>query len=189
MSNSCNPLDCSPPGSSVHGILQARILGWVAISFSKGSSQSRDQTQDSCIAGKFFTDWATRETWIWAHPIITGSQQQFGSNDPCYPGPPHALKSIQPLLWSPLHSSAHGKLSFLWISHCACSPSQGEAKNVCPDWISPGISSPCLCWSRFDSQTHSTDCEIEKLSYETQLGCGSGKGNLTVTFVNAALYG
>ena len=51
------PLDCSPPGSSVHGILQVRILEWVAISFSRGSSRSRNQTQVSCIAGRFFTDW------------------------------------------------------------------------------------------------------------------------------------
>ena len=43
----CNPMDCSPPGSSVHGILQARILKWVAIPFSRGSSQPRDQT---CIS-------------------------------------------------------------------------------------------------------------------------------------------
>ena len=46
----CNPVDCSPPGSSVHGILQARILQWVAISFSRGSSQPRDQTQISLVA-------------------------------------------------------------------------------------------------------------------------------------------
>ena len=51
----CDPVDCSPPGSSVHGISQARILEWVAISFSRGSSQPRDQTQVSCIAGRFFT--------------------------------------------------------------------------------------------------------------------------------------
>ena len=57
----CNPMDCSPPGSSVHGILQARILRWVAISFSRGSSQPRDQTQVSCIAGRYFTVWATME--------------------------------------------------------------------------------------------------------------------------------
>ena len=50
----CNPMDCSPPGSSVHGILQARILEWVAISFSRGSSQPRDQTWVSCIAGRRF---------------------------------------------------------------------------------------------------------------------------------------
>ena len=54
----CNPMDCSPPGSSVHGILQARILEWVAIPLSKGSSQPRDRTQisfSSCTASRFFT--------------------------------------------------------------------------------------------------------------------------------------
>ena len=51
----CDPMDCSPPGSSVCGILQARILEWVAISSSKGSSLPRDRTQISCIAGGFFS--------------------------------------------------------------------------------------------------------------------------------------
>ena len=50
----CNIMDCNPPGSSVHGILQARILEWVAISSSRGSSRSRDWTRVSCIAGRFF---------------------------------------------------------------------------------------------------------------------------------------
>ena len=50
-----DPVDCSLPGSSVHGISQASILEWVAISFSRGSSQPRDRTQVSCIAGGFFT--------------------------------------------------------------------------------------------------------------------------------------
>ena len=60
----CNPMDCSPPGSSVHGILQARILEWIAIFFSKGSSRPRDRAQVSCIAGRFFTIWATGEAHI-----------------------------------------------------------------------------------------------------------------------------
>ena len=51
----CDPMDCSSPGSSVHGISQARILEWIAISSSTGSSQPRDQTQVSCLAGRFFT--------------------------------------------------------------------------------------------------------------------------------------
>ena len=50
----CDPMDCSPPGSSIHWILQARILEWVAISFSRGSSQPRDRTQVSRIAGVGF---------------------------------------------------------------------------------------------------------------------------------------
>ena len=51
----CDPVDCSPPVSSVHGILQAGILEWVAIPFSRGSSQPRDRTQVSHIADRFFT--------------------------------------------------------------------------------------------------------------------------------------
>ena len=58
----CDPMDWSPPGSSVHGILQARIQEWVAIPFSRGSFWPRDQIQVSCIAGRFFIVWATRET-------------------------------------------------------------------------------------------------------------------------------
>ena len=54
-------MDCSSPGSSVHGILQARILEWVAISFSRGTSQPRDRTQVSHIAGRWFNLLATRE--------------------------------------------------------------------------------------------------------------------------------
>ena len=54
-------MDCSPPGSSVHGILQARILEWVAIPFSRRSSLPRDWTWVSPIAGRFFTTWANRE--------------------------------------------------------------------------------------------------------------------------------
>ena len=46
----CNPMDCSPPGSSLHGVFQARILGWVAISFSRGSSQPRNRTHISYIS-------------------------------------------------------------------------------------------------------------------------------------------
>ena len=64
MSTLCDSLDCSLPGSSVHGILQVRILEWVAISFFRGSSRLRNQTRVSCIAGRFFTNWATREAPI-----------------------------------------------------------------------------------------------------------------------------
>ena len=60
----CNPMDCTPPASSVHGIFQARILEWVAISFSRVSSPLRDLTWVSCIAGGFFTNWATTEALL-----------------------------------------------------------------------------------------------------------------------------
>ena len=60
----CNPRDCSPPGSSVHGIFQARILECVAISFSRESSQPRDQTCVSCVGRQILYCWATGEAHI-----------------------------------------------------------------------------------------------------------------------------
>ena len=66
----CSSGDCSPPGSSVHGVFSARMLEWVAISSARGSSWSRDWTCVSWIAGRFFTRWATRgaqnkQQWQW----------------------------------------------------------------------------------------------------------------------------
>ena len=68
----CDPMNYSLSGSSVRGISQARILEWVAISFSRGPSRPRDQTQVSCIVVRFFTIWPTREAHsiqIWSHQL------------------------------------------------------------------------------------------------------------------------
>ena len=59
-----DPMDCSLPGSSVHRNLQARTLEWVSVFFSRGSSRPRDRTQVSCIAGRFFALWVTKEVLI-----------------------------------------------------------------------------------------------------------------------------
>ena len=67
-----DPMDCSLPGSSVRGILQARILEWVVIPFFRGSFQPRDWTKVSCIADRFFTFWATWEAYkpdLWPQSI------------------------------------------------------------------------------------------------------------------------
>ena len=76
MSSSLRPMDCSLPGFSVHGILQARLLEWLAIPFSRGSSQPWDWTQTSCTEGSFYTIWTTREAQrlirvnvYWAFPV------------------------------------------------------------------------------------------------------------------------
>ena len=76
----CDPMDCSLPGSSVHGILQARILEWVAIPFSRGSSRPKDQTQVSCIAGRFFTIRATRETQINYNSFLKRKKKSIRKN-------------------------------------------------------------------------------------------------------------
>ena len=66
----CNPMDCSLPGSSVQEILQARILEWVAVSFSRGSSQPRDWTRVSSIGRWLLYHWATRESLFTATSLF-----------------------------------------------------------------------------------------------------------------------
>ena len=88
----CDPMDCSWPDSSVQGIFQARILDWVAIPFSRRSSQPRDWTQVSWIAGRFFTIWDTREapymfTESESRSVMSDSLQHHGLYSPCnFPG-------------------------------------------------------------------------------------------------------
>ena len=76
-----NPMDCSSLGTSVHGILQARMLKWVAVPFSRGFSQPRYQTWVSWTAGRFLTIWATRETCLHSHShsvlISSGQSKDF----------------------------------------------------------------------------------------------------------------
>ena len=81
VSNSLQPHGLYLPGSSVHGILQARILEWVAIHFSRGSSQLWDQTQISHIAGRFFTLWATREASTWTAIRSSNSTPRYMSKN------------------------------------------------------------------------------------------------------------
>ena len=69
----CNPIDCSLPGSSVHRILQARILEWVAMPFSRESSKPRNWTQVSRIAGRLFIVWATQEALHWSQEVQMGN--------------------------------------------------------------------------------------------------------------------
>ena len=85
-SDSCDPVDWSLPGSSVHGISQATILEWVAISCSPRSSRPRNQTHVSCIAGGFFTSRATREVYKY-HEFTWNFQFQFnkGINSSSFP--------------------------------------------------------------------------------------------------------
>ena len=69
-SDSLQPMDCSLPGSSVSRVFQARVLEWVAISFSRGSSRPRDWTQVSRIVGRRFTVWTTREAPTYTLPSV-----------------------------------------------------------------------------------------------------------------------
>ena len=92
----------SPPGSSGHGILWARILRWVAISFPRGSSRPRDQTQVCCIAGQFFTNWASVEYTSCSFFFVSPSsishfvywRRQWHPTPVLLPGKSHGRRSL-----------------------------------------------------------------------------------------------
>ena len=102
----CNSMDCSLPGSSVRGIFQARILKWILISFSRGSSLSRDQTCVSCIAGRLSTDWATRHVlssvqslshvWLFVTPWIAACQASLSITNSQNSLKLTSIKSVMP---------------------------------------------------------------------------------------------
>ena len=77
----CYPLNSSLPGSSVHGILQARILEWLAVPFSRGNSQSRNGTQLSCIIGGFFVE----KAWLPTTVLLPGKSHGWRSLVGCSP--------------------------------------------------------------------------------------------------------
>ena len=87
----CNPMDCNLPGSSIHGIFQARVLEWVAISPSRRSSQPRDWIWVSCIVGRHFRVWATREA-IYIYIVMAHWDKRWS-----YPSP--EMTSLD--LWLP----------------------------------------------------------------------------------------
>ena len=113
-----DPMDCSLPGSSVHGISQARILEWVAIPFSRGSSWPRDQTQVSGTVGRFLTVWNTREAHAWVQiqtsPIISWIMFLNYSNFLCVGFITYKMAIKRHLLWKHV-------MRIKWVTYMACS--------------------------------------------------------------------
>ena len=127
VAQSC-PTLCDPMDYTVHGILQARILEWVAFPFFRGSSQPRDPSQVSHIAGGFFTSWATREALIQVFSSVQLS-------------PSVVSDSLRP------HELPHAR------PPCP-SPTLEVYSNSCPSsqWCHPAISSSVVPFSRRSSQ-------------------------------------
>ena len=115
----CDPTDSRPPGSRIPGILQAITLEWVAISFSRGSSQPRDRTQVSCTAGGCFTVWATRETYFLLQCIKVKSESEVTQSCPTL---------SDPMDCSPPGSSVHGILQARALEWGAIAESQTQKK-------------------------------------------------------------
>ena len=106
-STHCDPIDCSPPGSCVHGILQARILEWVATFSSRGSSWPKDWTWVSCTAGRVFNNWATRnvtQSLQQTHEVDTGRVLFYSWQDDTEVGKVACTRSFinsQTRIWPP----------------------------------------------------------------------------------------
>ena len=147
-------MDCSPPGSSVHGIIQARIVEWVAISSSRRSSRPRGQTCDSCIAGRFFTTEAPKDSSCWNFPASGNKGRECPRQMSfflkyswftmlCYFLP---AKSIQwclilcnPTDCSPPSSSVHGILQariLEWVAISSSSGSSWPRNQTCISYVS-----------------------------------------------------
>ena len=129
----CDPMDCRLPGSSVHVIFQARILEWVAISFSRGSSWPRDQTQVSRIVGRPFTVWTIRVARM--IPLLG-----FYSSDFWFSLVQFSHSVMSDSLWP--HGLQHTRLS------CS-SPTPRVYSNSCPSswWCHPTTSSSVIPFS------------------------------------------
>ena len=140
----CDPTDCSPPGFSIHGILQARILEWIAIPFSRESSWPRDWTQVFCIASRFFAVWATREAqsvkswtskpnlydisfsyWVTLHhsSIVFSSVHQFSRSVVSNSVRPHESQHARPPCPSPTPGVHPNSCASSWWCHPAISSS------------------------------------------------------------------
>ena len=135
----CNPVDCRPPGSSVHGASQVRILEWVAISFSRASSWPRDQTQISCIAGRLFTTWANQGSPIISTLMLLLIWQQVLACSPEV-GDPWTRRSVELLtrvpwffpVWSPhVIWTFYSMVTGFWGSIWKC---KGRSWQFLQDW-------------------------------------------------------
>ena len=140
MSNSYDPMDCNPPDSSAHGILQARILEWVAIYFFKRSSWPRDQIRISCTAGGFFA----------AEP--RGSRSAYCARAVLCLVPQSYQILCDPVDCSPPGSSVHGILQARTLEWVAMPSSRGSSQPRSSTF--QGIfptqgSNPCLLHSRW----------------------------------------
>ena len=135
----CDSMGCSLPGSSLHGILQAIILEWVAMPFSRGSSQPRNWTQVSCLAGRFFTVWDLAMGTFghsilcvgptWAASLASTPQIAVALPSSQLWQPPLSPDTMKCLLW--------GKLTLV-ENHGVCSRGHGH-------WVTRPAGSGDLC--------------------------------------------
>ena len=130
-----NPMNCSPWGSSVLGILQTRILEWVAISFSRGSSQPEDWTQVSCTAGRFFTIWTTKTSHKCPVAHCTqpcAGRRILGNVAPAWPNSPLKPPQVPRFLPGPEQAPYPPQGRLFWLSQPKVARVSSEFPNTLP---------------------------------------------------------
>ena len=167
VSDFCDPVDCSPSGSSVHGNLQARILEWIAMPSSRGSSRPRDRTRVSCTAGRFFTTASrvkptravslkTKDSVTLSHPESQAALTSYPERPPpCNPEPPFGCQSVTGVP-VPLPDSALGEEGWLPLASpasdafCPEDEHPDSAVLLCRSgsqfaggWATSSVGSPC----------------------------------------------
>ena len=181
----CDPMDCSPPGSSVLGIFQARILEWLAIAFSRGCPQPRNWSRVSHCAGTFFTIWASREDCM-CHTHVFNSQDKVNWKPQC------TSVTVQRVLRIP-GMKRIGDRGFIcsWLSlvpctkHASCKPMVAwpyfsrQWPNVTIDlWQSalfPGFHSLDITWKfgKWRKDCYYSNTVISSICYNSNRGTNS----------------
>ena len=135
-----DPVNCSPPDSSVHGILQARILEWVAISFSRVSSQPRDRILISCLASRFFTTETSGKPLVFVLVLDLSRRKQWQPTPVLLPGKSHGQRSLvgcNP--WGHEESDMTERLHFHFSLSCV---GEGNGNPLQCSWRIPGTVEP-----------------------------------------------
>ena len=160
----CESMDCTPPGSSVHGILQARILEWVAMPSSRGTSQPRDRTQNSYmspeLASRFFNPSATWEAYnthlIWIGTVSWSTEANFPKR---YGKKEGEVRNMSGLLLPPIFMIVF-ELCFYLIRTQSSSPMPPSPPSI-PRLLPPAPSltfSQFSCQKLWESHLHLTQC-------------------------------
>ena len=163
----CNPIDCNPPSSSLHGISQARILEWVAISFSRGTSWARDQTCVSCIGRQSLYHWASNKLHVIWYQLPPTNSVVHILNECHWPRLPPSLWATLCLVLDYSHLESQGLfvqiISSLPSSRykgCCQGPTFAKSGNI------PLSSSPrAMCMSARPKGSHLRDSPPEYQSF------------------------
>ena len=155
----CDPMECSLPGFSVHGIFQARVLEWVAISFSRRSSWPRDWTQVSCIVSRRFTVWATREIHLCQSVLLIFSYKScvvYGLTS-------KSLLHFESILVYGVKKCSAAAAKLLQSCLTSVRPHRRQPTRLPHPWDSPGKNTGVGCHFLFQSMKVKSESEVAQL--------------------------